>query len=360
MNSREQMSNEEETDWKALLDCPLCLQTLSSPVATTCGHIFCADCLGKALLTAELCPLCRAPCYLQPNLTINKKPLVLVERLIELAFGNKSKEARTSIRSQSSHNEGAFRIPLFLLNEPGFSEVPGHKFQFRAWEPYVIALVRRCVLNSIRMGIQPTVRSKHGLIVRVDTVSPLRRHSNHWLVDCTVEGLYRTVSEPQAEPDTSGLYTVMAEMIQSDVGVDSPEATELVQRARYSFEQAIKQLDPAESTAIFEDPFVGSMRVLPSDPVDLSFFLIDAIQFPGNAQDAILYEPDVRKRLGFCIEELRKPDPQFKRVNGLRILSGSRDRLDRSRNILMASGLMIFFGVVFGGLESVSPFFRRH
>lgn len=352
-------TRESLADWKSLLDCPLCLSTMRCPIATACGHTFCSECLSKSLTVASQCPLCRAPCYLQPDFSLGRKPVVVLEKMIEMAFGEKINEMVSDLRPA-----GPFRVGLFFLNEGQFSMVPNRQFKFRAFEPYVLMLVRRCAEHGVRMGIQPKLDSAHGLIVRVDKLSPFpdRFHVfNHLLVQCHVEGLYRVVADPEEEPNSHGLYNVLVEEINSREGIDDPQLPELVGKARMLFERAVKQLEPAEAAAVFEDVYTGTMRVVPSDPVDLSFFLIESLNFPGNAEEAILYEPDIIRRLGFCINELSKDEVQFKRVASRRLLSRTREKLDLSRNVLLASGVMVFVGIVFGGFESLMsmPFMRR-
>ncbi|KIV91642.1 hypothetical protein PV10_06158 [Exophiala mesophila] len=41
-------------------DCPVCLDTLKSPVITACAHGFCRDCITRVIETQHKCPLCRA------------------------------------------------------------------------------------------------------------------------------------------------------------------------------------------------------------------------------------------------------------------------------------------------------------
>ncbi|CAJ0840720.1 443_t:CDS:10, partial [Entrophospora sp. SA101] len=40
-------------------DCCICLETLSTPIITPCRHVFDRDCIEKALVKSESCPLCR-------------------------------------------------------------------------------------------------------------------------------------------------------------------------------------------------------------------------------------------------------------------------------------------------------------
>lgn len=41
------------------LNCPICLEMLVSPALTTCGHVFCLQCLDESMLFGHNCPNCR-------------------------------------------------------------------------------------------------------------------------------------------------------------------------------------------------------------------------------------------------------------------------------------------------------------
>ena len=47
------------TALEPLVTCPICLELMSSPAITQCGHTFCRGCIDAALLRSPLCPACR-------------------------------------------------------------------------------------------------------------------------------------------------------------------------------------------------------------------------------------------------------------------------------------------------------------
>lgn len=48
--------NRDEDDmWK----CSICLDEMVNPASTTCGHLFCEECIKQCLKTAKKCPQCR-------------------------------------------------------------------------------------------------------------------------------------------------------------------------------------------------------------------------------------------------------------------------------------------------------------
>lgn len=48
-------------------ECPLCLKLLYDPLTIGCGHTFCRECIAACFKSMKkLCPLCRAPCHIDP------------------------------------------------------------------------------------------------------------------------------------------------------------------------------------------------------------------------------------------------------------------------------------------------------
>ncbi|XP_022233022.2 LON peptidase N-terminal domain and RING finger protein 2-like isoform X2 [Drosophila obscura] len=46
------------TESSSSYECPLCLEPVQAPVATSCGHVFCSHCISTALRISQRCPLC--------------------------------------------------------------------------------------------------------------------------------------------------------------------------------------------------------------------------------------------------------------------------------------------------------------
>lgn len=57
-----QLNEQETADIKSLLSkvkCSICLEQLTNITSTVCGHIFCEDCIVKAIKSSKKCPICR-------------------------------------------------------------------------------------------------------------------------------------------------------------------------------------------------------------------------------------------------------------------------------------------------------------
>jgi peroxin-10 len=52
-------------DGKQQRKCTLCLEAMKDPAATTCGHVFCWQCIGEWLREQPMCPLCRQSALVQ-------------------------------------------------------------------------------------------------------------------------------------------------------------------------------------------------------------------------------------------------------------------------------------------------------
>ncbi len=64
------------------LVCPVCKTPFYSPVTTSCGHTFCADCINRALETQATCPIDRLP--IDKNQDCYRLPLIVKDQLDRL------------------------------------------------------------------------------------------------------------------------------------------------------------------------------------------------------------------------------------------------------------------------------------
>ncbi|KAJ6414950.1 hypothetical protein OIU84_003871 [Salix udensis] len=42
--------------------CPICMDEMKEATSTKCGHVFCKNCIEKALAVQKKCPTCRTKC----------------------------------------------------------------------------------------------------------------------------------------------------------------------------------------------------------------------------------------------------------------------------------------------------------
>lgn len=54
-------TSEEDTSKTTSIICPICYETLANrrAISTSCGHVFCAQCIKLSLRTAKKCPICK-------------------------------------------------------------------------------------------------------------------------------------------------------------------------------------------------------------------------------------------------------------------------------------------------------------
>ena len=65
------MNENDFSELKSLLECPICLELFTNPITTSCGHNFCKNCLEKSL--SQSCAICRSYIsYISLNLGVSK------------------------------------------------------------------------------------------------------------------------------------------------------------------------------------------------------------------------------------------------------------------------------------------------
>ena len=93
-----QMKNQEIDEEEK---CAICLDNIDNPTLTSCGHLFCYDCLTLCLNNKKLCPMCKTDLTGKEILTTYKKPLVATEAVNPLIqkYGSKLGKAISIIRT---------------------------------------------------------------------------------------------------------------------------------------------------------------------------------------------------------------------------------------------------------------------
>jgi SNF2 family DNA or RNA helicase len=86
-------------------NCSICMDAIENPTLTTCGHIFCYDCLKLCLSNKKVCPICKANLTGKELLVVNKK-------------NNKTEETNPLITKYGSKLGKAISVIRTLVTQP--------------------------------------------------------------------------------------------------------------------------------------------------------------------------------------------------------------------------------------------------
>lgn len=67
-------------------DCPICMEVLSTPEITKCGHQFHKQCLDRWKKTANTCPSCRAIICAAPPAPPRERHPATIEEIFRLSY----------------------------------------------------------------------------------------------------------------------------------------------------------------------------------------------------------------------------------------------------------------------------------
>ncbi|KAF2832307.1 hypothetical protein CC86DRAFT_366141 [Ophiobolus disseminans] len=71
-------------------ECPICLDTLKSPVITKCAHAFCTECIGRVIEGQKKCPMCRAELESLDTTTVKPAQETSEQMLTQDELGDKA------------------------------------------------------------------------------------------------------------------------------------------------------------------------------------------------------------------------------------------------------------------------------
>lgn len=121
------MTNMLSLFYKADFGCHLCLNTLTDPITTPCGHTWCRSCLLTSMDHSKKCPMCRdsLPSY---GYIQNRPASLAVESLI--AFKN-TLSGESLSRSPEPMIKGEELMAVFICS----LALPGSSHRFHIFEP---------------------------------------------------------------------------------------------------------------------------------------------------------------------------------------------------------------------------------
>ena len=227
---------EEPTSVAALRDsltssveCAICTNPFYTPSTIACGHTFCIHCLRMHLRRRPQCPICRQPCYAdpQPNIALGDvmRTLYPTNASAMLAEGAPSPVERVRM------------LPVFLSTSVAF---PMGVSQLHLFEPRYRQLARRAreatgefvivyTADGSGFPLRVSPASLVGTVACVMGIEQAREtHDGRWLLVCRGSG--RAVVREAWDEDNAAALTVAKltpiEEAEADAAAFSPSAEE--------------------------------------------------------------------------------------------------------------------------------------
>ena len=186
------------------LNCVLCFKLLYEPVALSCGHTFCKQCLLRSLDHSNRCPTCRAITFLSPmnvcvNVALNgfimshfpdqyrERKMENVECEMQRLGTPESSDAEDIGAVGNLSGTGATRqrdattlIPLFVLD----SLMPRQRISLNIFEPRYRLLIRRSMNSSRTFGMIGVSRRPSNNENYLDGLNPIGCEAEIVECDC--------------------------------------------------------------------------------------------------------------------------------------------------------------------------------
>lgn len=123
------------------MDCTLCFSLIYDPVVTECGHVFCRDCLARALDHSNHCPMCRTELSGHIGRYATAPSLAALTRACWV-----EEVAERAAAAQQALADKARTVPIFVCN----LALPRTACPLHIFEPRYRLMIRRCLQSRLR------------------------------------------------------------------------------------------------------------------------------------------------------------------------------------------------------------------
>eukprot|EP00943_MAST-04B_sp_MAST-4B-sp1_P002491 g2491.t1 len=284
IDKNKSMENVIEKD--KLLDdlcCPICFRLFYEPLSLPCGHSYCRTCITRALSSKPIqeCPLCRDPLMLDAS---NAKVNVIIQNLLENHFETELMERKKEEKEDADELEN-IRPSIFLFLAPNIVAMPGQKITFNIFEPRYLLLCERAIQGNRRFGIQRSVHSPIGTLMKIETFQNNDGAGRRRLIiNCIGIEPYKP-ENVTLELDANQLYRCTANCIPPPEIVPGL-ADDIIFNCYNRINILYERTAPAERTLLFND--IGPLPEFGSDPYKLLYWLAACLPLRPEAKEIVL------------------------------------------------------------------------
>eukprot|EP00640_Fibrocapsa_japonica_P002174 CAMPEP_0113940442 /NCGR_PEP_ID=MMETSP1339-20121228/6567_1 /TAXON_ID=94617 /ORGANISM="Fibrocapsa japonica" /LENGTH=342 /DNA_ID=CAMNT_0000944273 /DNA_START=45 /DNA_END=1073 /DNA_ORIENTATION=+ /assembly_acc=CAM_ASM_000762 len=279
----------------SILECGVCLSLLCEPISLSCGHSFCRHCLVRTLKKSrKKCPSCRAVCHTSPeDQAENVVVTSVAQHLFPEIYAQRLAEAKAERQSWN------LTMPIFYYNLPMF---PGNLLSLHLFEPRYKLMMKRIVNSNRKFAYVPNYTSytaKAGDIALIAELQEVEFLSDgRVLLEAKLVGRHRVV-EHFVEDGTQNLHYCALEEFGDDPVSSEDEAKLSALTARAS-EIVTSVFMQAEAKA----HIVSHYGEMPSDPENLSLWIVSVLPMPVTEKHAMLESANTLHRMEQCVAGL--------------------------------------------------------